>query len=183
MQTIFLMTEATQVALIVGGFGFAGIVVTSLVQVILAIRRSDQVVTAIKKEVVEGNEKVAQAVDGQLSKYVEEVRRAERETGKREGGEAERDRPPDLIIEPAQVAEAMNGKGVREQMNVIEEKLDANTSLAVDAKDADAKVAEDLAKSRAAAKAVVGGEAGEAADAAARLTGKEKQLLDKDSSH
>lgn len=150
-------------------------VITSLTQIILSRRRSDQVVATIKKEVVEGNEKVAQAVDGQLSKYVQEVRRAERSVGREEGGEAERSRPPDLITEPAKVAEAMNGREVRDQINDIEKSIE-------DVKDAATAVAEDLARSHERADAHAGGESGEAADAAARLTRKDKELLkgDKD---
>lgn len=167
------MTEATQTALIVGGFSLAGMVITSLTQIILSRKGREQVVATI----VKGNEEVAKAVDGQLSKYVEEVRRAERETGKREGGEAERDRPPDLITEPGQVHDAMNGKAVREQMDAIQQAQAAHASAIEDVKDAHTQVAKDLAEAHERADAHVGGEPGEAADAAARLTGTDKQLL------
>lgn len=118
-----------------------------------------------KAEVV----KLKENVDGKMDAYVAEVRRAERSIGTREGGEAERDRPPEIVSEPQQVHDAMNGKDVREQIDAIAAgtaRIESHASA----------VAEDLAAAHKRADEVAdGGESGAAADASAKQTAKEKR--------
>lgn len=123
---------------------------------------------------------LAKNIDGAMAELKDSIKARGEAEGQLKGAKAEQERVADLIVDPAKVTEAMNGKEVREQINTIEEKIDANTDSIEGVKDAAHAVAEDLAKSHERAERESEGEAGTAADAAARLTAKDKQLLKDD---
>lgn len=103
-------------------------------------------------------------IDGRMTELKESIAGRSLAEGQLKGAKAEQER---TAGEPAK---ATDGKDVHEKMDGI-------TSSIEDIKNTAAAVAEDLARSHERADAQAGGESGAAADAAARLTGKEKELL------
>lgn len=185
-----MLSEATQTALIAA----IPTTITSLTGLILVfnslkkkVDAAKAEIVATKAEIVETKAEVVQTktevadlkrnTDGMHTALMDLNARANLAEGKALGAASEQERAAELITDPAKVTEAMNGKDVRDQMIAIEEKIDANTSSIEGVKDAAHAVAKDLAESHERADAHAGGESGAAADAAARLTGKEKQLL------
>lgn len=141
------MNEATQSALIVGGFGFAGVIGTAILNY-LSNRKVKETVGVLAKN-----------IDGAMTEIKQTIAAKNLAEGQLKGIADEQARAADLITEPAQVHEALNGKDVREQISNIEKSV-------LDAGDAATAVAADLARSRERADAKAGGKPGAAADAA-----------------
>lgn len=145
----------------------------------LQSRKNAQKVDTVARSLVDedGNQKIDKVTekvveltkntDGMQTAMLDLTARANQAEGINKGIADEQERTA-LITEPAQVHDAMNGKDVREQMGIIEKKIDEVQDASTKAADIAAGVAEDLKGRTERADAQVKGKPGEAADAAMR---------------
>lgn len=105
------MNEATQSALIVGGFGFAGVIGTAILNY-FSNRKVKETVGVLAKN-----------IDGAMSEIKETIAAKNLAEGQLKGIADEQARAADLIVEPTQVHDALNGAAVRKQIDNIEAAL------------------------------------------------------------